>query len=86
MHPLEVLHSLHFSAQAAVQATEQQLGMAAQTQVSQEQLPHPLPETALQPLWTTGAVSHLPALQILPVGQMIQALPEVPHSLAAVPE
>ena len=85
MQPLLVLQSLHLVAHAAVQAVEQQLGMAAHTQLSQEQLPHPLPATALQPLCTTGAVSHLPALQTLPLAHATHALPLAPHAVVEVP-
>ena len=85
MHPDAVLHCLHLAAHDEVQATEQQLWSAAQTQVSQAQPPHPLPETALQPLCTMGAVSHFPALQILPEGHVTQALPEEPHAPGEVP-
>jgi len=77
---------LHFRAQAASHATLQQYGEEAQTQVSQVQAPHPLPATALQPLWLTVGMPHVPLMHwSLPV-QWEQVPPDLPQSAFVFPD
>lgn len=83
--PLLVLHFLHWSAQPASQTTLQQLGILAQTQLSQLQPMHDRPCTAVQPECGMTGSTQFPLKHTRPAEQLLQYAPHSPQAPAEVP-